>query len=154
MKNNRRLFLKQAAGFLFVFHAVKPTIFMNTQGIITRTSPYTVKETIDRLVVYLEKNGATIYGRINQQNEVRHTGKEIRPLEFLLFGTPAKGAAIMEANPLAALDLPLKIVAWETADQTVNIAWNDPLFIKDRYSLPVQLVPLLNLSPLIEKALS
>ncbi len=154
MKNNRRLFLKQAAGFLFVFHVVKPTFFMNTQGIITRTSPCTVKETIDRLVVYLEKNGATIYGRINQQNEVRHTGKEIRPLEFLLFGNPAKGAAIMEANPLAAVDLPLKIVAWETADQTVNIAWNDPLFIKDRYSLPVQLVTPLNLSPLIEKALS
>lgn len=154
MKNDRRLFLKQAAGFLFVFHGTKSTYFMNTQGIITRTSPYNVKETIDRLVVYLEKNGATIYGRINQQNEARHAGKEIRPLEFILFGNPAKGAAIMEANPLAALDLPLKIVAWETADQRVHIAWNDPLFIKDRYSLPVQLVAPLNLSPLIDKALA
>lgn len=155
MKNDRRTFLQQIAGpLLFVFCPVKQISTMNTQGIITRTSPYDVKETIDRLVIFLEKHGATIYSRINQQSEVRHAGKEMLPLEFILFGNPANGAGIMESNPMAALDLPLKIIAWEGADHVVYVAFNDPLYIKDRYRLPVQLVTPLNLSPLIDRALA
>ncbi|WP_259067914.1 DUF302 domain-containing protein [Mucilaginibacter sp. X4EP1] len=127
---------------------------MNTQGIITRTSPYDVKETIDRLVVLLEKHGATIYSRINQQSEARHAGKDIFPVEFLLFGNPANGSTIMETNPLAALDLPLKILAWEGTDQVVRVSFNDPVYIQKRYSLPIQLVVPLNLTPLIDKALA
>jgi len=155
MENTRRLFLIQTAGcFILAFRPIKPFSIMNTQGIITRTSPFEVNETIDRLVVLLETNGATIYSRINQQSEARHSGMEILPLEFLLFGNPANGAAIMESNPLAALDLPLKILAWKGSDGVVKVSYNDPLYIQKRYSLPIQLVIPLNLTPLIDKALT
>ena len=155
MGSNRRLFLKQMAGcFLFCFQPKNPTNMMTTKGIITVTSPYEVNETIDRLVVFLEKHGATIYSRINQQNEVRHSGREILPLEFILFGNPANGGAIMASNPLAALDLPLKIIAWKSPDMVVRVSFNDPIFIQKRYSLPIQLVTPLNLTPLIDKALA
>jgi uncharacterized protein (DUF302 family) len=127
---------------------------MNANGIVTRISPYEVKETIDRLVIFLEKNGAIVYSRINQQNEVRHSGRDILPLEFILFGNPANGGAIMAFNPLAALDLPLKIIAWKGSDKVVRVAFNDPLFIQERYQLPSQLVTPLNLAPLIDSALA
>jgi uncharacterized protein (DUF302 family) len=127
---------------------------MNSQGIIVRTSPYSVKETIDKLVVFLEQKGAIIYGRINQQNEVKHTGREILPIEFLLFGNPENGGAIMALNPLAALDLPLKIIAWKDADLVVRVAFNDPLYIQNRYALHSRLIAPLDLTPVIDKALS
>jgi len=127
---------------------------MNTQGIITRISTYGVKETIDRLVIFLEKGGATVYCRINQQNEVSHSGLAILPIEFILFGNPAIGGAIMAANPLAALDLPLKILAWEDAGQIVKVAYNDPDYLQNRYTLPQKLTARLDLTPLITKALA
>jgi len=127
---------------------------MNTQGIITRISPYGVKETIDRLVIFLEKGGATVYCRINQQNEVSHSGREILPIEFILFGNPANGGAVMAANPLAALDLPLKILAWEDSSQVVKIAYNDPEYLQHRYMLPQKLTAPLDLTPLVTKALA
>jgi uncharacterized protein (DUF302 family) len=155
MENTRRLFLMQTAGcFIFAFRPIKPLSIMNTQGIITRTSPFEVNETMDKLVVLLETNGATIYSRINQQKEAHNSGKEILPNEFLLFGNPAVGGNIMEANPLAALDLPLKILVWKGADQVVKVSFNDPLYIQKRYSLPIQLVIPLNLTPLVDKALA
>jgi uncharacterized protein (DUF302 family) len=155
MEDTRRLFLRQIAGcFLFAVNPLYTNSNMNTQGIITRTSPYEVKETIDRLVVLLENHGATIYSRVNQQSEARRAGKDILPIEFLLFGNPANGSAIMEANPLAALDLPLKILAWKGTDQVVRVSFNDPVYIQKRYSLPIQLVVPLNLTPLIDKALA
>jgi len=155
MENKRRLFLKQVTGcFLFILRPAVQKKSMNTQGIIIKTSPYDVKETIDRLVISLEKNGATVYGRINQQNELRHTGREILPMEFILFGNPVNGGAIISSNPVAALDLPLKILVWMGVDEIVKVAFNDPVYIQNRYSLPSELVPALNLAPLIEKALA
>jgi uncharacterized protein (DUF302 family) len=139
---------------MFIFCPFKEINMMNTEGIITRTSPYEVKETIDRLIVFLEKNGAAIYSRIDQESEVRKTGRVILPLEFLLFGNAVNGGAIMALNPLAALDLPLKIIAWKGADNIVRVSFNDPVYIQKRYALPDQLIGPLNLAPLVDKALA
>src|SRR5690349_14791510 len=94
-------------------------------GVIIRKSQYTVKETIDHLQVALEQHNVTIYARIDQQQELQKAGLEISPLEFLLFGNPVAGGPVMIENPLASLDLPLKVIAWEDQQQTVYIAYND-----------------------------
>jgi uncharacterized protein (DUF302 family) len=155
MKNGRRVFLKQiAACCLTAYIPFQQKLTMNTQGIITRISPFGVKETIDRLVISLEKGGATVYCRINQQNEVSHSGRDILPIEFILFGNPAIGGAVMAANPLAALDLPLKILAWEEEGNIVKVAYNDPAYLQKRYTLPLKLTAPLDLAPLINKALA
>jgi uncharacterized protein (DUF302 family) len=154
MQIRRRVFLKQITGCcLIACCPASQNMNMNTQGIITRTSPFEVKETTDRLVIFLEKNGATVYSRINQQNEVRHSGRELPPIEFILFGNPANGGAIMAMNPLAALDLPLKILVWEGEDKVVKVAFNDAAYIQNRYELPARLTASLDLTHLIEKAL-
>jgi len=82
---------------------------MNPKGVTILPSPYTVTETIDRLQAFLEAHGATIYSRIDQQSEVSKAGLQMPPLEFILFGNPKAGGPIMIENPIAALDLPLKI---------------------------------------------
>ena len=123
---------------------------MNPKGITIRSSPWSVKETIDRLVVILEAHNATIYARINQQSEVHNAGKEIPALEFILFGNPRAGGLIMAENPIAALDLPLKIIAWEDAAKSVWLGYNQAAYLEERYALshavmqPVDLDPLVN----------
>jgi len=86
---------------------------MNPNGVITKPSPYSVKETIDRLQIFLQQHGATIYARIDQQAELQKAGINIPPLEFIMFGNPKAGGPVMVENPIAALDLPLKVIAWE-----------------------------------------
>ena len=126
---------------------------MNPNGIVTRPSPYSVKESIDRFVRFLEKQGATIYARIDQQSEVNRAGLTIGPLEFLLFGDPKAGGIIMKENPVSALDLPLKIIAWQDADKKVWIAYNEAAYIEKRHSLPHSVAGPLNLDALIGKVL-
>ncbi len=108
---------------------------MNPKGVVVRASAWSVKETIDRLQTFLTQHGATIYARINQQNEVNNAGQNILPLEFILFGNPRAGGMIMTENPLAALDLPLKVIAWEDGEKKVWLAYNDASYIEERYSL-------------------
>lgn len=126
---------------------------MDAKGIITIASPYPVKETIDRLQAFLQQKGVTIYARIDQQAEANNAGYTLRPLEYLLFGNPKAGGAIMATNALAALDLPLKVIAWEDEQQKVWLAYNDPSYIQDRYDLPDGIIAPLNLAPIITQAL-
>jgi len=108
---------------------------MNPNGVITRQSPYTVTETIDRLQTFLQQHGATIYARIDQQAEVQKAGQTLLPLQFILFGNPKAGGPIMAQKPIAALDLPLKIIAWQDAENKVWLAYNDAQYIEERYDL-------------------
>lgn len=127
---------------------------MNPKGIIIRSSQYAVKETIDRLVVFLQQHGATVYARINQQSELNNAGLKMAPLELILFGNPKYGGLIMMENPLAALDLPLKIIAWEDETNAVWLAYTDAVYLEERYSLPHELMGSFHLEGLITEALT
>ena len=127
---------------------------MNPKGVVIIPGPYSVKETMDHLETFLKQHGATIYARIDQQVELKSVGQHISPLEFLLFGNPKAGGAIMAANPLTALDLPLKIIAWEDAQQKVWLAYNDGLYIEERYSLSHDPHSPLHIGNLISMALN
>lgn len=127
---------------------------MQPKGIIEQASPWSVRETIDRIADFLKGHGVTIYARIDQQSEVLKTGREIPPLEFLLFGNPKAGGPIMEENPMAALELPLKIIAWQDKEGKTWIAYNEAQYIEDRYSLRHDLTAPLDLHPVIAKAMA
>lgn len=108
---------------------------MNPEGIVIKPSRYTVKDTIDRLEDFLRQHGVTIYARIDQQAELNKVGLSIPPLAYILFGDPRAGGPLMVENPLAALDLPLKIIVWEDGSGDVRIAYNEASYIAERYSL-------------------
>jgi uncharacterized protein (DUF302 family) len=127
--------------------------YMNQKGIIIRPSNYAVKESMNRLVVFLQQQGATIYARINQQAEVNQTGQHLAPLEILMFGNPKSGGPVMIKNPVAALDLPLKIIAWEDEHQKSWVAYNDAAYLKERHTLPDDVLSPLDLGDLVAAAL-
>jgi uncharacterized protein (DUF302 family) len=126
---------------------------MNPRGVITKPSPYSVKETIDRLQAFLQQHGATVYARIDQQAELQTAGINIPPLEFIMFGNPKAGGPVMAENPITALDLPLKVIAWEDDQKNVFIAYNDVLYIEERYLLSHNANSPLKLDNLITMAL-
>jgi uncharacterized protein (DUF302 family) len=126
---------------------------MNPKGVTIQPSQYSIKETIDKLQAFLQQHGATIYARIDQQAELQKAGLSIAPLEFIMFGNPKAGGAIMIENPIAALELPLKIIAWQDAQGHVFIAFNDAAYIEERYSLTHAENSPLNLDNLVSTAL-
>jgi uncharacterized protein (DUF302 family) len=135
-KINRRRFLSQTiTSCVLGLLPIKTFKIMAPKGIVVRPSSYSVKETINGLQAFLLEHGATIYARIDQQSEANKAGQNLLPLEFLLFGNPKAGGPAMAKNPLVALDLPLKVIAWEDAHHQVWVAYNDAEYITERYSL-------------------
>jgi uncharacterized protein (DUF302 family) len=109
-------------------------------GIISIPSIYTVTQTIDKLETALRAHGVTIYARIDQQAEAQKAGLSLRPIELLIFGNPKAGVPVMAKAPLAALDLPLKALAWEDENGRAWLSYNSFVYLQDRYALPEDLI--------------
>lgn len=126
---------------------------MKNNGVIIRRSPLSVKETIDKLSEALAKNGVTIYARINQQAEAGKAGIKLNPLEFILFGSPKRGGEVMLENPVAALDLPLKIIAWQDDELKTWVYYNDAVYLQSRFSLSNEVTELIDMDPVVIRIL-
>jgi uncharacterized protein (DUF302 family) len=104
-------------------------------GLITAKSPYPVNETLDRFEEAVKKKGMTIFTRIDHTAGAAKVGKELRPTVVLIFGNPNIGTLLMQSQQTAAIDLPLKLLAWEDDSGQVWIAYNDPGYLVQRHDI-------------------
>ncbi len=105
------------------------------ENLTVRESKLTVKETIDKLAKVLEEKGIKPIARVDHAAGASSVGMEMRPTEVLMFGNPKVGTPLMLANPEIAIDLPMKVVAWQTADGKVMIGYTSPESLKIRYAI-------------------
>ncbi len=123
-------------------------------GIVTLPSRYSVSETIDRLQTSLGAHGIKVFARIDQAAEARAVGLSMPETQLLIFGNPRGGTPIMLAEPLAALDLPLKALAWKDNEGRVFVSYYDPAYLRERFSLSAELMkPISGIGNLIEQVL-
>ncbi len=105
-----------------------------TAGITTKVSSRSVDETVARLTELIEVRGMKLFAVIDQSAEARSVGCHLRPTTLVIFGNPVAGTAVMDATPLAALDLPLKVLIWADGDET-KVSYLAPSAFADRYAL-------------------
>ena len=118
-------------------------------GIIIVQSKYGVKESIDQFEKLLSAKGIVVFARIDQQAEAKKAGLDLSPTELLIFGNPRGGTPVMQAYPLAALDLPLKLLAWSHDVSTVWLTYNDAAWLGKRHGLTKDMIQTLDFSPLL-----
>jgi uncharacterized protein (DUF302 family) len=112
-------------------------------GSVTKPSARSVADTVARLLALLESKGMTVFAVIDQQAAARQVGLDLRATTLVLFGNPAGGTPVMDAAPLAALDLPLKVLVWDGGDQGCQVSYTDPAVLGARYGVPAEtLAPL------------
>jgi uncharacterized protein (DUF302 family) len=124
------------------------------EGIISRPSKYSVPETLHRLETILTAKGIKIFALVDHGGEAEKAGLKMPPTQLLIFGNPKGGTPVMLAAPTAAIDLPLKALAWQDANGQVWLSYNDPAYIQRRYGLSADVMkPLAGMGGVIEQAL-
>ena len=83
---------------------------------VTKLSPRSVPETVARLVTMVEARGMKVFAVIDHNGEAARVGLELRDTKVVVFGSPQAGTPVMAAAPLAALDLPLKVLVWASGE--------------------------------------
>ncbi len=105
-------------------------------GVVHHRSPHDTTATLERLRQAIAGAGATVFCELDQSAEAERAGLELRPTNLLVFGNPAAGTAVMVERPVAALDLPLKLLVWQDDGGATWITHLDAGWLGDRYAIP------------------
>ena len=110
-----------------------------SEGVVTKPSPRSVAATVTRLQELIEERGLTLFAIIDHSGAAERAGLAMPDTKLVIFGSPAAGTPVMLAVPLAALDLPLKILVWEDATGTVSVSYSTASFIAERHHLSAEM---------------
>src|SRR5580704_14667011 len=93
---------------------------VNEPVIVQGAAPYAA--TVERLRVAIADAGNTVFAVIDQAAAAQTAGLTLRPTTLIVFGNPKGGTPLMDAHPLAALALPLKILVWDDGGTKIAYA--------------------------------
>ncbi len=106
--------------------------------VVTKRSDRSVEATVDRLLAILGAKGMKVFAVIDQKAEARAVGLDLRETTLVVFGNPSSGTGVMAAAPLAALDLPLKILVWAHPENGTQVSYTSPAALGSRYGLSAE----------------
>ncbi len=110
--------------------------------------------TVTRLQEAIRSLGLTLFAHIDHGAGAREAGLWMQPAHVLIFGRAQAGTPPMVARPLLALDLPLKALVWEDAENKVWVSYNSPEFLAQRHSVPAELMKNISgVAPVVATAL-
>jgi len=106
--------------------------------IVTKVTARSVTDTVSRLTGLLRSKGIKLFAVIDQSAEARGAGLQLRDTTLVIFGSPAAGTPVMAASPLAALDMPLKVLVWADQNRT-KVSYYDPAALAARHHVGTEL---------------
>ena len=124
---------KLVPGIIAILFSV--SAYAGVDGLVSKPSRHSVDETINRLETVVISKGFTVFLRIDHGADAKKAGLSMRPAQLLIFGNPKGGTPLMNASPTAAIDLPLKALAWEDGDGKVWLSYNTAAYLRDRHDI-------------------
>ncbi|MFZ0313293.1 MAG: DUF302 domain-containing protein [Candidatus Korobacteraceae bacterium] len=109
-------------------------------GIVNVPGHRSVDQTVEKLKGILQAKGVALFALVDHSGEAEKVGLKMRPTKLLIFGSPKAGTPLMLAAPSIAIDLPLKILVWQDAEDEVWVSYNSPAYLQQRHDLPPELL--------------
>jgi uncharacterized protein (DUF302 family) len=103
-------------------------------AIVIKLSPMSVADTVARLSALIAEKGLKLFALIDHSGAAEAVGLHLRDTKVVIFGSPQAGTPVMDASPLAALDMPLKVLIWADGEQT-KLCYTAPAALAARYGL-------------------
>jgi len=120
---------------LLMFFLFSATSVIAADGLISKTSSKSVKNTMDILEKTVRDKGFHVAARINHAAAAIKAGQTLRPTELLIFGNPKLGSLLMQSNQTIGIDLPIKILVYEDEKGVIHVVYNDPAWLAARHKI-------------------
>jgi len=120
---------------LFVVGLVLSNAVYAEGKMITKKSSHSVAVTMDRLEAALKEKEIGVVARVDHAAAAKKVDMALKPTQVLIFGNPKLGTPLMQSNPQAGFDLPLKVLAWEDAAGVVWVGYTAPADLVARYQI-------------------
>jgi uncharacterized protein (DUF302 family) len=103
-------------------------------AVVTKLSPWSMADTLARLLAVVAAQGMEVFAVIDHSGKAGDVGLALRDTKLVIFGSPSAATPVIEAAPLAALDLPFRVAVWEDDYQTL-VSYPAPAAVARRYGL-------------------
>lgn len=106
------------------------------KGIITKVSNQNFDNTYFKLKETIDNNpNLKLIAELDHQSNASNAGLTLNPSKIIMFGNPKMGTPLMQNSITAGLDLPQKILIYQNDQGIVNVAYNDPMYLKQRHGI-------------------
>jgi uncharacterized protein (DUF302 family) len=106
----------------------------SSQEFTSVKSDFSAKETHSRLVKNIEEKGLRIFQVVDHSKAAEDAELSLKPVKVVMFGNPKMGTPLMQADPRVGLELPMKMLIYET-EKGVFVGYKDPLQLSETYNL-------------------
>ncbi len=114
---------------------IETATLSNTLGMNYTKSNSTFSETYHTLKNIIEANpNIGIMAEVDHAGNASNAYLALAPTKIMLFGNPNLGTPLMQRNPLAAIDLPQKILVYENEGE-VRLSFNSVQYLSKRHGL-------------------
>ncbi len=107
-----------------------------TSDIVEHVSPVPFDATLERLISAIARAGLVLFSQVDHHAGARDAGLEMPFTTVLAYGHPRGGTPVMVAAPLAALDLPLRVLVRVRDDGRTAIAFRPIEAVLRRAGVP------------------
>jgi uncharacterized protein (DUF302 family) len=111
----------------------------HSEDVVTKLSPWSVTDTVTRLLAAAAARDLKVFAVIDHSGEAADAGLQLRDTKLVIFGSPTATTPVMVAEPLAALDLPLKVLVWFADDCQAKLSYTAPGTLARRYGLSTEI---------------
>jgi len=108
-------------------------------GLRMLPSSRTVSDVLSRVATLARARGLTLFAQIDFSGDAQRAGLALRPTGLVILGNPKGGTPLIAAAPTAAIDLPLKILAWQDEAGKTWVAYNEAEYVQARHRFPPDL---------------
>jgi len=109
-------------------------------GLRTLPTQRSVAEVLQRVQSLARARGLTVFAQIDFSGDAERAGLALRPTGLVILGNPKAGTPLIDATPTAAIDLPLKILAWQDVKGQSWVAYNESEYVQARHGFPPELM--------------
>ena len=127
--------LSGVAPLISTANAATPVASAPADGVIKQRSDYAFDDTIFRIKADIAAKGIRFFDEIDHTALGASADLPINRSKLLLFGNPPLGVQFLQANPVAGLDWPVRMLVTQDDDGTVWVSWSDFRFVANRYQL-------------------
>ena len=117
---------------------MSPTIAVG--GLRILPTQHSVPQVLQRVESLARARGLTVFAQIDFSGDAERSGAALLPTGLVILGNPKAGTPLMAATPTAAIDLPLKILAWQDAESRRWVAYNEAEYLRARHGFPAELL--------------
>lgn len=121
--------------YLLSFILLTTSTSLIGQKILVAESKNPFDKTLDKLTTAIEAKGLSVFSIINHHEGAKKESMDLDRTSVVIFGNPKVGTVLMNCDQKIGLELPLKILVFETPEKVSYLYFSNPNTYADQYDL-------------------